>query len=261
MLPLFLSLAAGNSCFKVRQPRSDAIKVFGHYWAPCQQRLSGTKVEVAMPKMIVSLIMLLIVAPTTTLAQNLTVSEWIDQFVDMCVGGGSSTITSGSGDANVGITLRSLSISGEIKGQVSLSKQQFRLLSEGINNKMSEVAAAQADKIRSCLEPVRRQMLAVMSAQFGVEPGRNANIEILSPDEDKIMRVLAVTPGRAGEVGKLVPAVTIKQKTGLGDIRYRAAFRSLQTKLLATNLDFTGDPVGFIWERGEEYVLKMGYAN
>jgi hypothetical protein len=67
-------------------------------------------------------------------------------------------------------------------------------LSEGINNKMSEVAAEQANKIRDCLEPARRQMLSIMSAQFGSATG-NRNVQFLSPDEDKIMRTLAVTTG------------------------------------------------------------------
>ena len=69
--------------------------------------------------------------PVNAQAQNLTVNQWIDQFVDMSVlGAGSTSITSGSGEATGGITLRSLSIKGELKGQVTLSKQEFKLLSE-----------------------------------------------------------------------------------------------------------------------------------
>jgi len=204
-----------------------------------------------------------LVIPHAAQAETLTVSAWIDQFIDMCVGAGSTSVTSGSGDANAGITLKSFSLGGELKGQISLNRQQFRLLSEGISNKMSDVAAGQADKVRDCLEPVRRQMLAVMSAQLGTSTSPQSTVQILSPDEDKLIRALANTPGTAGAVGQLVPLSAIRQKTGLGEIRSNAAFRSLAHKQLAGAVPSLGsfESVASLWPAGEEYALAMNYAN
>jgi hypothetical protein len=59
---------------------------------------------------------LMLMAPASGKADDLTVTDWIDQFIDLCVGAGSTSTVSGSGDAQVGITLKSLTSGGELKG-------------------------------------------------------------------------------------------------------------------------------------------------
>lgn len=191
-------------------------------------------------------------------AQRLSVQDWIDQFVDMCVGSGSRGVTSGTADANGNVTLRTLSLSGELRGQVMVSRENYRLLTEGISNRMTEVAAGQANAVRECLEPIRRQMLQVMARQFDGATGsarQQSRIQILSPDEERIMRFLATARGPQ-QVGQLVPESTVRGGAGVGDIRFRIAMRSLQEKLLAGSV---ADVVS-LWPPGEEYVVQAGYA-
>ena len=190
-------------------------------------------------------------------ADELTVPRWIDLFIDLCVGSGSSSNTTVSGSiADTGITLKSLTLEGGIKGQVVLSRQQFKLLSDGLNDKMSEIEADEADKVRDCLDPVRRQLLA------GTSSG-NRNLQILSPDEDKIMRALATSTGNFGEVGRSVPTSTIREQTGLGVIHTRSAFRSLGRRGFAIVVPSIGslEESATIEDDGEEYALSMDYAN
>ncbi len=211
----------------------------------------------AMYSMLANALLLLFLSIVGAKADELTVPGWIDLFIDLCVGSGSSSNTTVSGSiADTGITLESLTLEGSLKGQVVLSRRQFKLLSDGLNNKMSEIEANEADKVRDCLEPVRRQLLA------GTSSG-NRNLQILSPDEDKIIRVLATSTGHFGEVGRAVPTSTIREQTGLGVIRTRSAFRSLGSRGFAGVVPSLGDmkESASIWDKGEDYALSMNYAN
>jgi hypothetical protein len=196
---------------------------------------------------------------------ELSVSEWIDDFVGLCVGSGSSTIASGTADGGVGITLKTFSLDGQLKGQIVLSKTQNRLLVDGITSKLSTETSQFADKVRDCLAPVRRVLLSVMSSQFS--SSGSGRIEILSPDEEKIIQVLASTNGQTGETGKDVPIRQIKQATGLGDIRMRSAFGSLQQKFFMITMEHVGPPptaevmmAASLLPSGDDYAQTMGYA-
>ena len=196
-------------------------------------------------------------------AQDLTVQEWLDLFIDSCVGGGSASFVSGSVDAGLGLSLKKFSANGSVSGQVTLERSSYRLLSEGITDAMSEVTAEQADKVRQCLEPVRRNLLIAMNQQMGTGgmrfPTTTPTIHLLSPFEERVLKVLARNVGLAGETGRLVPTTTVLQETGLSDIRFRVTMRMLEPKWLAIRLDFEGG-VNSLTDEGEEYVLEMGYV-
>jgi len=195
-------------------------------------------------------------------AQNLTVQEWVYQFVSSCVGGGSSDTASGEVGANGDISLRRLALSGTVKGQVLLTHKEARLLSDGINNAMSSAAADEADKVRQCLAPLRAVLIQIMQSQFQGGFTNFNPIYILSPDEDKIIKVLATTRGYLGKTGELVLDSTIESRTGLGDIRYRAAMRRLQSKGYAfEGVNVTQGPTASLMPSGDDYALRVGFAN
>jgi hypothetical protein len=238
-----------------------AYDVEPHFAVTTTRRQLHNKEFVTMPTRLVKAALLIFLSIVEAKADELTVPAWIDLYIDLCVGSGSSTSTtvSGSIDTDTGITLEKRTLDGSLKGEVVLSRQQFRLLSDGINDKMSEIAASEADKVRNCLEPVRRQLLAGTSSDA-------RSLQILSPDEDKIIRALATNTGRFDEVGRAVPTSTIREVTGLGAIRTRSAFRSLQRKLFASVALVPGLSGGMqelasLSDAGEEYALSMNYAN
>lgn len=208
---------------------------------------------------VIALTMMLLATTSPASAQELTVDEWIDQFVALCVGSGTSTIASGDVDAEAGITLKSLKLNGSLAGKVKLERKDYRLLTEGISNVMSKAAADQADKIRDCLKPVRQQLLVALQVQIGGQPTVLSNgsviAEILSPDEEKIMKALSELPGTIG-TGQLVETKLLRDHLGLRDIRLRVALRSLQDKFLIIALL---DKIS-LSERGDQYALEMGYA-
>ncbi|WFU71101.1 hypothetical protein [Bradyrhizobium sp. CB2312] len=78
-------------------------------------------------------------------AQNLTIQEWVDQFVASCVGSGSTDLASGLVDANGDISLKRFTLSGTVTGQVKLEHKSARLLTDGINNAMSAATVTVAD--------------------------------------------------------------------------------------------------------------------
>ena len=138
---------------------------------------------------------------------------------------------------------------------------------------MSKVSADQADKVRECLNPVRQILLAAMDeAVRRTSAIFRPTVHILSPHEERVMKVLGTTRGLDGMTGREVPTSTILERARLSEIRYRATMRMLQTKILANDSGFptiVGEgldmklemvPVVSLWEDGEEYVLRMGYA-
>ena len=205
-------------------------------------------------------------------ADNMTPQEWLDLFVDSCVGSGSSFIVSGSIDAGANLSLRKLRIDGTLAGQVAVKKESYRLLSAGISNAMSDAAAGQADKVRECLLPIRQTLLEAMNRQMGTSGKAGASIYILSRPEEVVIKSLAVTKGEDGETGKKVPREDLLKTTGISDLLLRATMRELESKGLATEARFArqiGTGFGATLSRvdgvsllniGEEYVLKMGYA-
>ncbi|MBI4989377.1 MAG: hypothetical protein HZC23_11205 [Rhodocyclales bacterium] len=199
----------------------------------------------------------ILISPISYAQEKLSLNQWLDLFVDSCVGAGSSSITSGTVDANGQIALKKLTASGSLAGQLVITKSNYKLLSDGISNKMSAVAAEQADKVRVCLDPVKKILLQAMQRQLDEKnPHPSKPIYILSPDEEKVMKFLAKTKGNAG-TGRQVPFNRVAEGTGMSDLRLRATLKMLEAKILAVEL------VGVVsfFDDGDMYVLKMGYAD
>ena len=208
------------------------------------------------------LILSIPVTSNRTMAQNLTVQEWVDQFVSTCVGSGSSDTASGSVDAGGDISLKKLTLSGTVTGQVQIAHQDAKLLTDGINNKMSAVAADVADQVRKCLAPVRAILIQVMQLQLQGPTANSKSIYILSPEEAGIIKAMATTKGYFGKTGNAVFADIIQTKTGLGDLRYNAAMRRLADKFLAhIGLTLDGRETAFLTSDGEDYALRVGFTN
>lgn len=124
-----------------------------------------------------------------------------DTMVRLCLGGGHSEAVSGGGTGGADLSLRSLDVNGNIKGEFKVSKSSAEGLVNGIDNALSQVAADQADKVRACLQPVRERLLDVMlppnkqgatgqsvTAPGGVAVGRdvkNSPITIGNPSSGK----------------------------------------------------------------------------
>jgi hypothetical protein len=83
-------------------------------------------------------------------------------MVRLCLGGGRSEAVSGGGTGGADLSLRSLDVKGNLKGEFKISKSSAEGLVNGIDNALTQVAADQADKVRTCLQPVRERLLDVM---------------------------------------------------------------------------------------------------
>jgi hypothetical protein len=196
-------------------------------------------------------------SPSNAQTQSLTVERWIDLFVSLCVGSGSTTTVSGTirSDQNSGsLTLNDIGPDNQIAGAVTINKQDFKLLSEGIDSKISSLQASEADKVRDCLAPVRQQVLYAMA-----NPIRGA-MSILSPYENELIRTLTQEKGMLGEIGKYVPDEKLRQATGYSEIRTRVTLRYLQSKAMVVNVPNGNPPFTSLTEKGDEYSLIMGYT-
>ena len=60
------------------------------------------------------------------------------------------------------MSLRSLDVTGNLKGEFNIKKSNAEGLVDGINGALSQVSADQADKVRACLQPVRDRLLDLM---------------------------------------------------------------------------------------------------
>ena len=60
------------------------------------------------------------------------------------------------------MSLRSLDVTGNLKGEFKIGKSNAEGLVNGLDNDLGQVAADQADKVRVCLQPVRERLLDVM---------------------------------------------------------------------------------------------------
>jgi hypothetical protein len=83
-------------------------------------------------------------------------------MVRLCVGGGRTEATSGTGAGGADLSLRSLDVKGNLKGEFKINKSSAEGLVNGLDDALSQVAADQADKVRACLQPVRERLLNVM---------------------------------------------------------------------------------------------------
>src|SRR4051794_22502338 len=101
--------------------------------------------------------------PALAAAQSAADTEKIaDTMVRLCVGGGRTEATSGGGTGGADLSLRSLDVTGNIKGEFKISRASAEGLVNGLDNALSQVTADQADKVRVCLQPVRERLLDVM---------------------------------------------------------------------------------------------------
>ena len=101
--------------------------------------------------------------PVLGAAQNSVETEKIaDTMVRLCVGGGRTEATSGAGTGGADLSLRSLDVTGNLKGEFKIDKSSAEGLVKGLDNALSQVAADQADKVRMCLQPVRERLLDAM---------------------------------------------------------------------------------------------------
>lgn len=195
------------------------------------------------------------------------INVWLDVFVASCVGSGSKEVVSGSIGASGEISLRRLSLAGKVGGDVRITKESYRLLSEGISNKISGTAADQADKVRVCLEPMRKTLLNVMNHQLLPANSRvKIFAYILSPEEERVMQALARLPGEAARrrefprLGFHVPVEDLSGATGLQEIRLRSTLTMLKKKRLV-RLASRGTPThATLTEQGDRYVVEMDYA-
>jgi hypothetical protein len=101
--------------------------------------------------------------PTLGAAQDAAEINGIaDTMVRLCLAGGRSEAVTGGGTGGADLSLRSLDVKGNIKGEFKVSKSSAEGLVNGIDNALTQVAADQADKVRVCLAPVRERLLDVM---------------------------------------------------------------------------------------------------
>ena len=190
-------------------------------------------------------------------AQSLDIDEWLELFIESCVGSGSSNIVSGTVDGEVGVSLRKFDVEGNLEGEVTIMRSEYRLLSEGISNAMSEVAANQASEVRACLEPIRRTLIQLANQQLiGQAASSEYDVFILGPDEEKLLQTLATTRGVTGQLGSTVDDTELRNLSGISDIRYRQTIRMLESKGLILPIILRT-----LTDSGEKYVIQMGYAN
>jgi hypothetical protein len=101
--------------------------------------------------------------PVLSVAQDAAETERIaDTMVRLCVGGGRTEATSGTATGGADLSLRSLDVKGDLKGEFKINKSSAEGLVNGLDNALSQVAADQADKVRACLQPVRERLLDFM---------------------------------------------------------------------------------------------------
>ena len=83
-------------------------------------------------------------------------------MVRLCVAGGHVQALTGGGTGGVDVSLRQLDVKGHLAGQLTVNKSNAEGLVNGIDNALSQVAAAEADKVRDCLQPVRQRVLDIL---------------------------------------------------------------------------------------------------
>jgi len=217
--------------------------------------------------------------PTWLSAQNLTVQEWLDVYVELCVGSGSSFVASGEVKGDGKMSLKTLSLNGSLEGSVVVSKSEYRLLSEGITNSISDAAASQASEIRKCLEPMRNVLIQAMTQDLTQASG--VVRYILSPQENAVLRYISNTRGPDGKTGKGILIEDIARSvSGMSELRLASTLNELEGKFLVFEsvagggIDIVrtddgrligskfvhGQPAIFLTDTGIDYVLNTGLA-
>jgi hypothetical protein len=85
-----------------------------------------------------------------------------DTMVRLRVGGGRTEAIGGTAAGWADLSLRSLDVKGNLKGEFKIDKSTAEGLVNGLDDALSQVAADEADKVRACLEPVRERLLYVL---------------------------------------------------------------------------------------------------
>jgi hypothetical protein len=172
-------------------------------------------------------------APSCAQGQTFSGEQWIDLFVQLCVGGGSTNMASGTIQVNQTggtLTLNNIGPNNQTTGQVTITKNDFRLLPQGIDNNISSLQPAEADKVRDCLAPVRQQILYAMANPIQGE------INILSPYKNSVVRALAQEKGIFGDIGKNNSDKSLREATRYSEIRTRVILHYLQSKGMVLSL-------------------------
>jgi hypothetical protein len=100
--------------------------------------------------------------PVLGAAQDTDTDKIADTMVRLWVGGGRTEAVGGTAAGGADLSLRSLDVTGNLKGEFKINKSRAEGLVNGIDNALSQVAADQADKVRACLQPVRERLLDVL---------------------------------------------------------------------------------------------------
>jgi tetratricopeptide (TPR) repeat protein len=90
------------------------------------------------------------------------IQQIADTMVRLCLGGGRAEAVTGGGTGGADLSLRSLDVTGNIKGEFKVSRSSAEGLVEGINNALTQVAANEADRVRTCLQPLRERLLDIL---------------------------------------------------------------------------------------------------
>jgi hypothetical protein len=90
------------------------------------------------------------------------IEQSVNTMVRLCLAGGERFAVGGGGSGGADVSLRSFDVKGKLTGEFKVDKSKVEGLVEGINNAMSQVAADQADKVRTCLQPLRERLLDIM---------------------------------------------------------------------------------------------------
>jgi hypothetical protein len=90
------------------------------------------------------------------------IDQAVNSMVRLCLAGGESLSVSGTGSGGAEISVRSFDAKGNLKGDFKIEKHKAEGLVQGIDNAMTQIAADQAEKVRSCLQPVRERLLDVL---------------------------------------------------------------------------------------------------
>lgn len=98
------------------------------------------------------------------------IKENVDLMVRLCIAGGRTTASGGGGSGEANLSLRSLDVTGNVKGEYKVNRSDVEGLVEGINSAMSQVAASEADKVRDCLQPVRERLIDILLPKINNAP-------------------------------------------------------------------------------------------
>ena len=90
------------------------------------------------------------------------IQNTVDIMVRLCVAGGHIQALVGGGAGGADVSLRRLDVTGHLEGQITVNRSNAEGLVNGIDNALSQVAAAEADKVRDCLGPVRQRVLDIL---------------------------------------------------------------------------------------------------